>query len=139
WSDLSMAGLIEGQFSTAQSHDDFPAAHFERYFPRARIHDLAYVAVFADTWTLKCREYCYAVGMMQSPGGGFTPLGAFYIDQKIDDAFPLRGKVVTGSALWESLPGHQEFLPYVDKILEGESSCLAGFGLTATYKTKGPA
>jgi hypothetical protein len=114
WEDLSMAGLIDGQFNTASETTlppaDVTGSNLSLYFPAARIGGGNYVYVWSGAVT--CCSPFVSSGInyfgvaaitsitVSSNGKAFSSKTisvqqAYNIDKKMDDGLPLSGIVTT--------------------------------------------
>jgi prepilin-type N-terminal cleavage/methylation domain-containing protein len=115
WSDLSDAGLIEGNFTTAtDANNVITPTNRQQYFPLSKMGS-GYFMVYNSTnvtfpWAGQYQNYLgqyqnYLTlidfsGTMDASGATFLPsippTQAFAIDSKIDDGKPISGKVLGG-------------------------------------------
>jgi prepilin-type N-terminal cleavage/methylation domain-containing protein len=109
WTDLSAAGLIDGSF---QDNSDTMVtantdAQFAAVLPRAKLGNGNFIFVnsyYQDAATFIQRQGGYEIISLSSIGSVFagltatkpsvTPIQAQYLDQKVDDGFPLSGRVM---------------------------------------------
>lgn len=109
WSDLSVAGLIEGSFTAATDGPGYAFGPVGNYFPPAKLGRANYIMVFSrysSTGANKDATNYYMITGMSSgtflAGGipwinyGVTPLEANAMDSKLDDGLPLTGRITAG-------------------------------------------
>lgn len=95
WSDLSVARLIDGNYSNAtdaltQINNGFQ----DRYFPPSKMRRGSYITVFNSGGV----NYYEVAGIVSTDAAGdytmqyaMSPNEAFNMDNKVDDGFPLTG------------------------------------------------
>jgi prepilin-type N-terminal cleavage/methylation domain-containing protein len=108
WEDLSAAKLIKGTFNTATDADvGVVTSNFGRYFPPAQIGNGNYVYVYSTnpgcpgcSQNTTTNYYGISIPVSISASGnlissaGMSVMQAHDVDQKIDDGFPVTGRIV---------------------------------------------
>jgi prepilin-type N-terminal cleavage/methylation domain-containing protein len=101
WSDLGMAGLIEGNFSSAVDLGVDVTTFTDTliYFPRAKVVDDA--SVFATSHT---SNLWFVIAQFMYDGicrysAKVPPKNGYAVDYKMDDGRPLNGRVVVGQGI----------------------------------------
>ena len=108
WVDLSKAGLIDNSFTTADSNN-CNTSNPSLLFPKAKIANNSYVYTFnaysvGEGRTLgsfyTSHNFFTISALTSAPGypvgtTGISVIAAYNIDKKIDDGFPLQGRIQT--------------------------------------------
>ncbi len=111
WVDLSTAGLIDGNFANSPftNHSDATGAALDAYFPQTKLGQGNYIYVYSggshnccnatylktgiNNFGLSVVTHLVTASNTMSSQPGLTVEQAFAIDSKIDDGYPMSGRV----------------------------------------------
>jgi hypothetical protein len=107
WTDLSMAGLIDSNFSTATGNvcPVMTTSNVELYYPFAKIGKGNFLYIYSGGWSGTDAQHYFGLSALTSVSSCYlassTPMltvaQAYSMDKKIDDGLPQSGKVTAMS------------------------------------------